>query len=317
MHSFHYFLEELSHRTGITFSIVSEDGNDIYSEGSARDKSNDVSFRVMLGRSKALVSLPRQYEICAPLLKYTIEEKYGEFYTVRDQYLIDLLEGKQISSDKIERSIPFLKKGCTLFVVDVEGSHPEALNIIHQLYSEQEAISILYKDLLIILGVFEDIYDHALSIRESIVSDLYSNSSIGYGSVFTEAQDIRKAFEDGKDALFLKRNFGLKEEIIDYSKVQLEKVVYSVKSDIKDTLQMKLSGKLNTYDAEIITTIEEFINSGLNISDAAKKLYVHRNTLVYRLDKIHKDTGFDIRDFKEATVFIIAFLVWKEHNNKA
>jgi len=70
---------------------------------------------------------------------------------------------------------------------------------------------------------------------------------------------------------------------------------------------------LNDFDSEMINTIEEFVNCGLNISNAAKKLYVHRNTLIYRLDKIYKETNFDIRNFKDATVFAIAFLIWKEN----
>lgn len=74
----------------------------------------------------------------------------------------------------------------------------------------------------------------------------------------------------------------------------------------------KFKDKFNSFDNEMIITIEEFINCDLNISDAARKLYIHRNTLIYRLDKINKETGFDIRNFREAAVFIIAFLIWKE-----
>nr|WP_243429180.1 helix-turn-helix domain-containing protein [Clostridium pascui] len=70
--------------------------------------------------------------------------------------------------------------------------------------------------------------------------------------------------------------------------------------------------KFDNLDKEIIITIEEFINCGLNISDTAKNLYIHRNTLIYRLDKIYKDTNFDLRNFKDAIVFYVVFLLWKE-----
>ena len=62
----------------------------------------------------------------------------------------------------------------------------------------------------------------------------------------------------------------------------------------------------------MLNTIEEFISCDLNISEAAKNLYIHRNTLIYRLDKIAKDTGYDIRNFRQAATFTIAFLIWKE-----
>lgn len=95
-----------------------------------------------------------------------------------------------------------------------------------------------------------------------------------------------------------------------------EKIVLNINKEIKDELLLKLKDKFDLFDKEIIDTIDEFVNSGLNISDAARKLYIHRNTLIYRLDKINKETGFDIRNFKEATVFVIAFLIWKEKSSK-
>lgn len=70
--------------------------------------------------------------------------------------------------------------------------------------------------------------------------------------------------------------------------------------------------KLDALDNETINTIEDFFNSDLNISDSAKNLYIHRNTLLYRLDKIKRETGFDIKDFNESMTFKIIFLIWQE-----
>lgn len=69
---------------------------------------------------------------------------------------------------------------------------------------------------------------------------------------------------------------------------------------------------MDSFDNEIVNTIEQFFNNDLNISETAKNLYVHRNTLIYRLDKISRETGYDIRNFKEAALFLITFLIWKE-----
>ena len=92
-----------------------------------------------------------------------------------------------------------------------------------------------------------------------------------------------------------------------------EKIVYNVDSKIKQEILHMFKDKFDALDSEMILTIEQFVSCGLNISDAARRLYVHRNTLIYRLDKIKKETSFDIRDFKEASVFLIAFLIWKEN----
>jgi sugar diacid utilization regulator len=125
---------------------------------------------------------------------------------------------------------------------------------------------------------------------------------------------LKTAYEHGKECLLLGEKFGIKDEIYSYNKMIFEKMIYNIHPDVKQELFMSYKHRFSFFDSEVINTIEEFINSGLNVSDAAKKLYVHRNTLIYRLDKIHKETDLDIRNFKDATVFIIAFLIWKENN---
>lgn len=69
-------------------------------------------------------------------------------------------------------------------------------------------------------------------------------------------------------------------------------------------------------DNEMIKTIEVFFNCGLNLSEGAKELYIHRNTLIYRLDKVEKYTGFDIRDFNQAALFKVIFVLFKEEKSK-
>lgn len=313
MYNFQSFLQDLSSNTGIKFNIVLEDGSLLYSGIKIVQGSDIISKLINLGNLRAFIELPKGLENCLAILKYTIENKYREIFSLREQSLVEVLEGKEFSHDKIEREFPFLSKGCTLFLITVDGSKYEALNIIRQLYSEEEAISLVYGDNIIILGIFDEINEHARSIRESIVSDLYCRCYVGYGSAIYNIRDIKRAYDEAKGCFILSKNFGIKEEIFFYDKMLFEKIVYNINPEVKVELLNKFKEKFNLFDSELINTIEEFINCGLNISDAARRLYVHRNTLIYRLDKITKETGFDIRNFKEATVFIIAFLVWKEN----
>lgn len=312
MYNFQSFLQDLDSNTGIRFNLKLEDGELMHSGIAAN--SDNVSAVIILGSSRAILELPKEYSNCTSLLRYTIENKYKEIFSMREQSLIDILEGKELSADKLERNFPFLAKGCTLFLVSVDGSRYEALSIVRQSYTEAEAVSMLYDDSIIVLGAFDETEEHARSIRESIVSDLYCRCYVSYGSTIFNVRDIKKAYEEAKQCLILSKNFGIKEEIFYYDKILFEKIVYNINPEVKLELLNRFRDKFNLFDSEIINTIEEFVNCGLNISDAARKLYVHRNTLIYRLDKITKETGFDIRNFKEATVFIIAFLVWKENN---
>lgn len=313
MYNFQSFLQDLSSNTGVKFNLVLEDGDFLYSGIKTTQGSYLISKLINLGNLKVSIELPKELENCLALLRYTIENKYREIFSLREQSLVEILEGKEISNDKIENEFPFISKGCTLFLITVDGSKYEALNIIRQLYSEGEAISLVYGDNIIILGIFDEINEHARSIRESIVSDLYCRCYVGYGSIIHNIRDVKKSYEEAKSCFVLSKNFGIKEEILFYDKMLFEKIVYNINPEVKLELLNKFKDKFNLFDSEIINTIEEFINCGLNISDAARRLYVHRNTLIYRLDKITKETGFDIRNFKEATVFIIAFLVWKEN----
>lgn len=312
MYNFKSYLQDLSEGTGIKFNLTGEDGTVYYDSNVESTDCEIFEFNVVLGKQKAEVKTEKKYEICTPLLKYSIENKYRELFSMREQSLIDILEGKEVGIDKLDKNFSFLSKGCTLFLVSVDGSRYEALSIIKQLYNEQDVISMIYGDNIVVIGNFDEVIEHAQSIKESIVSDLYCKCFVSFSEMVFNAEGIKKAFNDAKECMTLGRKFDIKGEIYDYTKMLFEKVVYNINSTVKKELLDKFKDKFSIFDNEMINTIEEFVNCGLNISDASRKLYIHRNTLIYRLDKIEKDTGYDIRDFKQATVFIIAFLVWKE-----
>lgn len=312
MYNFRSYLQDLSETTGISFKLIGEDGT-VYYESNAELKDSEIlQFDVTLGKQKAEVKTDNKYEICKSLLKYSIENKYRELFSMREQSLVDILEGKEVGIDRLDKNFSFLSKGCILFLVSVDGSRYEALNIIKQLYNEQDVITMIYGDNIIVIGSFDEVLEHAESIKESIVSDLYCKCFVSFGEAVYSGEGIKKAFQESKECMTLGRKFDIKGEIYDYTKMLFEKIVYNIDTKVKKELLDKFKDKFSIFDNEMINTIEEFVNCGLNISDASRKLYIHRNTLIYRLDKIYKDTGYDIREFKQATVFIIAFLVWKE-----
>jgi DNA-binding PucR family transcriptional regulator len=312
MYNFRSYLQDLSETTGIDFKLTSEDSTVYYESNKEFQDSEILQFDVTLGKQRAEVKTEKRYEICKALLKYSIENKYRELFSMREQSLIDILEGKEVGIDRLDKNFSFLSKGCILFLVSVDGSRYEALNIIKQLYNEQDVISMIYGDNIVVIGSFCEVLEHAESIKESIVSDLYCKCFVSFGEAVYSAEGIKKAFEESKECMTLGRKFDIKGEIYDYTKMLFEKIVYNISPKVKKELLDRFKDKFSIFDGEMINTIEEFVNCGLNISDASRKLYIHRNTLIYRLDKIYKDTGYDIREFKQATVFIIAFLVWKE-----
>jgi hypothetical protein len=306
------FLQDLSQETGISFSIINEDRVAVFTSKSFEENSNVMYVSLNLGREKVKMYLNKQFKECIPLLKYTIEDKYSEIYSENERILRDILDGKDVSDEKVNKCIPFLKEGCILLLVKTEGNIHEAIDIINQIYKNNELITIICDDYIIVMVDFNEIGEHAKAIKEAINSNLYCKCVVSFSDEAHDKYGIKKAFDESKESMMLSERFSLREDILNYKKLLFEKIVYSLEPKFKNQFLETVNSNFNTFDAEIILTIDEFVNSGLNISEAAKKLYIHRNTLIYRLDKIKKETGFDIRNFKEATVFIIGFLIWRE-----
>ncbi|MCJ7689884.1 MAG: helix-turn-helix domain-containing protein [Clostridiaceae bacterium] len=313
MYNFTEVLKDLSHSSNIPFNVVTEDGIALYVSDLDIENSHITNFTIMLGRVKGIISLEEKYENCTSLLKYIIENNYTQNFLTKEQAVIDILENREISIDNIVLNLPFLKNGCYILLISVDGSKYESLNIIKQIYDNEPVVSLIYKDSILVVGDFAEIEEHAESIKESISSDLYCNCYVSYGDKTYDIKGIKKAYTDAAQCMELGKKFDIKDHIFSYNKMLFEKIVYNVDGKIKQELLGMLKDKFDALDSEMIVTIEQFVNCGLNISDAARKLYVHRNTLIYRLDKIKKETNFDIRDFKDASVFLIAFLIWKEN----
>jgi sugar diacid utilization regulator len=312
MYNFTEFLKDLSHSSNIPFNLVTEDGTVLYISDLDIENSHITNLAIMLGQVKGIISLEKKYENCTALLKYIIENKYTEHFSTKEQAVIDILENRDVSLGDINLNLPFLENGCYIILISVDESKYEALNIIKQIYDNEPIVSLIYNDSIIVLGDFDEIDEHTKSIKESISSNLYCECYVSYGDKIYDAPGIKKAYNDATLCIEFGRKFYKKDNIFNCNELLFEKIVYNVDSKVKQEMLHMFKDKFDALDNEMIFTIEQFVGCGLNISDAAKKLYVHRNTLIYRLDKIKKETTFDIRNFKEASVFLIAFLMWKE-----
>lgn len=311
MDSFRDFLQELSTNTGIKFSLIEDNGQEFYT-GFDMKNSDTISLNLRLTDRVMKLYLLKEYESNGNLLKYIIVNKYNDIFKDGEQIIIDILEGNEIHKDRIEKALPFISDGCSLFIISVDGDTKEVLETIRQLYVDYKMVSAIYKGNIIVIGLFKEIEEHVRSIKDAIMSDLYSKCYISVANSIGSYDDIIRAYYHASESMVLGKKLNLKTRIFYYNKMLFERIVYNLGDSVKTELMDKFQDKFDKFDNDMILTIEQFANCGLNISDTAKKLYVHRNTLIYRLDKVKKDTGFDIRDFKDAMIFIIAFFVWKE-----
>ena len=136
---------------------------------------------------------------------------------------------------------------------------------------------------------------------------------IAYGMVVNDIKEVSKSYKEAKLALDVGKIFFDEKDIVAYSTLGIGRLIYQLpiplcKMFIKEIFEGKSPDE---FDEETLTTINKFFENSLNVSETSRQLYIHRNTLVYRLDKLQKSTGLDLRVFEDAITFKIALMVVK------
>ncbi|MDY6157396.1 MAG: helix-turn-helix domain-containing protein [Agathobacter sp.] len=159
-------------------------------------------------------------------------------------------------------------------------------------------------------------YDDLKKTAEVILNLFRSDSSgvhISYGTVVNELKEVSKSYKEARMALDVGKIFFEEQNIIAYSQLGIGRLIYQLPIPLcKMFIKEIFDGKSpDDFDDEILTTINKFFENSLNVSETSRQLYIHRNTLVYRLDKLQKSTGLDLRVFEDAITFKIALMVVK------
>lgn len=310
MCSFYDFLQEFMNSTNIPFCIQYENGIQIVNTLPKRIE-NIVEESINLGERQGKIITTREFENCISIIRYFVEGKIKELYVNREQTLIDMLQGNEVSQEIIKNNTPFLLNKAFIINIFLEGNIEDGLELVKESYKENETIITLYKNNIVMVADLDEIEEHVSGIKDSITANLYRECYMSYREI-DNVKNIKESFEINKKNIVLGMKYDLSQKIYNEKNLLFESIIDSVEDTVKEKIFDKFSDGFSKLDSEMIKTIEEFFKCGLNISDASKKLYVHRNTLIYRLDKIEKLTGYDIRTFNEAVIFKIAFLMWKE-----
>ena len=172
---------------------------------------------------------------------------------------------------------------------------------------------VLVKD---VSNIIEDREENLEVIAKSLVDSIHMEAMVkirvGYGNVVKEIGEIASSFQEAKMALQVGRIFYAEKDTISYSKLGIGRLIYQLPMSLCDMFIKEVFGNQIPEileDEEAMSTINKFFENNLNISETARQLYVHRNTLVYRLERIEKAIGLDIRKFDDAMTFRIAAMV--------
>ena len=159
----------------------------------------------------------------------------------------------------------------------------------------------------------KDLEKLARSIVDTLSSEFYTQATVGIGTVVEGIKDLARSFKEAQVALEVGKVFDTEKVIVNYDNLGIARLIYQLPTTLCEMFLREVfkKGSIDSLDQETLFTIQRFFENNLNVSETSRKLFVHRNTLVYRLEKIKRLTGLDLREFDDAIVFKVALMVKK------
>ena len=251
----------------------------------------------------------------------------------RDNFIKNLLLDNLLIVDIYRRAkklhIDVAKKRVAFLVETRNKDDIGALETIRNMYLESEedfVTSIDENNIVLVKEVGDDYTDDELQHIAEVLVDMMNTEAmsdvrVSYGNVADEIRKVSNSYKEAKMAMSIGKIFNSDRNVVSYASLGIGRLIYQLpvpmcRMFIDEIFQNQ---SLESFDEETLTTINQFFANSLNVSETSRQLYIHRNTLVYRLDKIQKNTGLDLREFEDAITFKIALMVVKymkymEHN---
>ena len=159
----------------------------------------------------------------------------------------------------------------------------------------------------------EDLEKIAQGVEDLLKNELFIKSVIGIGTVAEHLRELADAYKEAQTAIDVGKVFDTERTIINYENLGIGRLIYQLPTTLCEIFLSEVFKKnsIDSLDQETLFTINKFFENNLNVSETSRKLFVHRNTLVYRLEKIKKLTGLDLREFDHAIIFKVALMVRK------
>lgn len=160
---------------------------------------------------------------------------------------------------------------------------------------------------------YSDMEKTARVILDMLNTEAMTMVHVAYGTIVNEIKDVSRSYKEAKMALDVGKIFYSDQHVIAYSSLGIGRLIYQLPMPLCKMFIKEIFGDKSPddFDEETIATINKFFENSLNVSETSRQLYIHRNTLVYRLDKLEKSTGLDLRVFDDAITFKIALMVVK------
>lgn len=257
--------------------------------------------------------------------KSNYDEKYNKATFVKNIISDNILPGDVYVRAKEFDFAADLPRA-VLLIRQTDKTDVAALELVQNLFPDRQrdfVLSMNETDIVLIKEVdadaeSKDIISIAEGISNTINSELMVKTVIGIGAVARHLRELADRYKEAQTAIEVGRVFETDKSVIHYESLGIGRIIYQLPTTLCEMFLSEVFKKnpIESLDQETLYTINKFFENNLNVSETSRKLFVHRNTLVYRLEKIKKLTGLDLREFDHAIVFKVALMVKKYLNSQ-
>ncbi|MDE6592426.1 MAG: helix-turn-helix domain-containing protein [Oscillospiraceae bacterium] len=253
-------------------------------------------------------------------IKQYYDEKYDRNNFIKNVVLDNVLPGDIVVK---ARELHFSSDvNRVVFLIRILSSNDvSAYDVIQNLFPDKTkdfVFNITESDIVLVKEIksnveSKDLEKLARSISDTLSGEFYTRVNVGIGTSVLGVKDLARSFKEAQIALEVGKVFDTDKSVVSYDNLGIARLIYHLPTTLCETFLQEVFKKnsIESLDHETLFTIQKFFENSLNVSETSRKLFVHRNTLVYRLEKIKKLTGLDLREFDHAIIFKIALMVKK------
>lgn len=297
----------------IASSLDSQSANDCHYM-KVKDEGDDVYVLIAIGSTEFAYTMGKVAvsQLQSLMLAYKERIDRNNFF---QNLIMDNLLLVDIHNRATKLHIENEKKRM-VFLVEVDNDRENvAPRLMRSLFVEQGGnyiTSVDEKTIILIKDMDDEEYDEvANTIVDMLESEAMLRVRVSYGLAVNELKNISKCYKEAKMALEVGSIFHSGMNVLSYENLGIGRLIYQLPVNLCKIFVKEVFGdtKPEDIDEETITTINKFFENNLNVSETARQLYIHRNTLVYRMEKLQKMIGLDMRNFDDAVTFKIAMMV--------
>ena len=299
-------------------SYIVQDGNTYKPVASPGARFEYVVF--VSGEDEYARSLCVMAALAVGNAKKYYDEKHDRSTFIKNIILDNILPG-DIYMKANELRMPLDVPHIVYLIRQVGGCDNAAVDIVSNMFPDKDkdfVISISESEIAVICETTGDaelksFIKAAESIRDTLKSELLAKTEIGIGTVAPSLKDLAISYKEAQSAINVGKMFDTERDVMSYENLGIGRLIYQLPTTLCEMFLSEVfkDNSLEALDSETLMTIQKFFENNLNVSETSRNLFVHRNTLVYRLEKIKKITGLDLREFDHAITFKVALMVKK------